>query len=125
MKKLPKYILVLSLNSKGNYKIILNILKEFFEGFPCLLFTGDDNKDYYVLPNTVFINKILNNIDVKLDYPDSFRYDKYVYDTLNPRIWDTYILSSNYWRCDDDILPDEVTFWEISDVESLKLFSED
>lgn len=123
MNKLPKNILVLSFTAKRKHKIILNILKNFFEGLPCLLFTSDNNKDYYILPKSKFINKILNNIDDKLNYPDYFRYESYAYDTCNPRIWDTYTLSSNYWEYDD--LPDEVTFWKPSDVEDLKLFTED
>ena len=122
MTKLPKNILVLSFQS-SRYKIILNTLTEFFEGLPCLLFTADNNKDYYILPNSKFINKILNNIDEKLNYPDYFRYEGYAYDIWNPRIWDTYILSSKYWGYDD--LPDEVTFWKPSDVEDLKVFTED
>lgn len=121
MTKLPKNILVLSFQS-SRYKIILNTLTEFFEGLPRLLFTADNNKDYYILPNSKFINKILNNIDEKLDYPDYFRYEDYAYDIWNPRIWDTYI-SSKYWGYDD--FPDEVTFWKPSDVEDLKLFTED
>lgn len=124
MTKLPKNIIVVTFKSKRKYKSILNTLKEFVEGFPCLLFTADNNKDYYILPNSQFIIKILNNMDEKLNYPVYFRYESYAYDTLNPRIWDTYILSSKYWGYEDD-LPDEVTFWKSSAVEALKVLTED
>lgn len=124
MGKLPEKIIVLTFNPNRRHKIVLGILKEYFKAFPYILTTLNDGKEYYILPNSQFIIKILNNMDEKLNYPVYFRYESYAYDTLNPRIWDTYILSRKYWGY-EDALPDEVTFWKSSAVEALKVLTED
>lgn len=128
MNKLPEKIALMTLNPVYNfeYKNVLGILKEFFEGFPCILITLDDGKDYYILPNSELIKSTLNSIYNYLDnilYIASFRCEIYTYDTVNPRIWDTYTINPNSWCY--DVLPDCVTIFEPNHIEKLKIFLED
>lgn len=126
MAKLPEKIIVLTFNPARDHQIVLNILKEFFETFPYILVTLDDGVDYYIFPNSEIIkdtlNTIYNTLDINL-YIDAFRWEKYIYDTVNPRIWDTYTISPNSWCY--DVLPDCVTIYEPNDVKKLQYFLED
>lgn len=128
MNKLPEKIALMTLNPVYNfeYKNVLGILKEFFEEFPCILITLDDGKDYYIFPNSEIIEDTLKNIYNALDinlYIDAFRCEKYIYDTVNPRIWDTYTINPNSWCY--DVLPDCVTIFDPRHIEKLKIFLED
>lgn len=126
MAKLPEKIIVLTFNPNYRHKIVLNILKEFFETFPHILTTLNDGVDYYIFPNSEIIkdtlNTIYNTLDINL-YIDAFRCEKYIYDTVNPRIWDTYTIKPNSWCY--DVLPDCVPIFEPNDVKKLQYFLED
>lgn len=126
MNNLPENIIVLTFNPASEHQNVLNILKEFFETFPHILVTLDDGVGYYIFPNSEIVDdtlkNIYNNLDINL-YIDAFRYDKYIYDTINPRIWDTYTINPNSWCF--DVLPDCVTIFEPNHIEKLKIFLED
>lgn len=128
MNKLPKEIVLMKLNPVYNfkYKNVLNILKEFFEGFPCIEITLDDGKDYYILPRSEIINSTLDSIyDALYTIVNiaGFYCETYVYDTINPRIWDTYVIDINTLYHEE--LPEYVTIFDPNDIEVLKVFSED
>lgn len=126
MNKLPEKIIVVSFNTAREHQNVLNILKEFFETFPYILVTLDDGVDYYIFPDSEIIEGILNTIYNTLNtnlYIDAFRCENYIYDTVNPRIWDTYIINPNSWCY--DVLPDCVTIFEPNHIEKLKIFLED
>ena len=126
MTKLPKTIIVVAIKHSNKYSHLRKICKEFFEGFPCIEITLDDGKDYYILPSSEIINSTLDSIYDALDTIVNiagFHYETYVYDTVNPRIWDTYTIDINTLY--DDELPEYVTIFDPNDIEVLKVFSED
>lgn len=83
MTKLPETIDVLTFNPKTSKKL-LNILKEYFECLPYMLYALDDS--FYILPNTRTIARILTNIyeyfEVQLDI-DIFRDAIYEYNVTS------------------------------------------
>jgi hypothetical protein len=128
MNKLPEKIVLMTFNSvyyNVEYTNVLAILKEFFEEFPCMVITLDDGKDYYILPNSEIIKSTLNNIyytlAVVLNIAD-LPWEIYTYDTVNPRIWDTYTIKLNTGYYNE--LPATVQI-DPNDIKKLESLSED
>lgn len=118
MSDLPETVGVLAFNPKANKKI-LNIMKEYFECLPYILYTASDN--IYILPSTKTIDAVLNIMyDYFDDYLDIdiFRGAIYKY---NPRSR-TYDILNNSWH--KNVLPSYVRISPL-DREKLKVFSED
>lgn len=118
MSDLPETVGVLAFNPKANKKI-LNIMKEYFECLPYILYTASDS--IYILPNTKTLDVIINNIyDYFEDYLyiDIFRGAIYKYNSKSQ----TYDILNNTWH--KNVLPSYVRISPI-DIEKLKVFSKD
>ena len=125
MNKLPYYISLVKFKSKN--KLIFNTLKEYFDGFPCIVYTDyglKDNYTYYIVPNTDTICSILYAIRVCLDDvdPSIFMYSYYTYNTKDNRALHIYDINPGAW--DYAVMPKRVKI-DPNDVEKLKCFPED
>ena len=113
MIDLPETVGVLAFNPKTNKKI-LNVLKEYFECLPYILYTASDSI-YYILPNTKLgdyvINKLYDYFDDYLDI-NIFRGAIYKYNSKSC----TYDILNNSWH--KNVLPSYV---RISGLNTAKL----
>lgn len=124
MNKLPYYIRLVKFKSKN--KLIFNTLKEYFDDFPCIVYTDyglKDNYTYYIVPNTDTICSILYDIRDYLDDvdPSIFIYSYYTYNTKDNRALHTYDINPGAWDADE--LPPNILI-DSNLVDKLKSISE-